>query len=352
MRSRLPALLSFVENSAIFSFSRVSHRTALSPLKGFRFTECAKRRRVFLQQPSMRSKPRPDEEETVSQNGKPSSPSGVFISFRDIRKILVAVSAAGMAETTYLTYNKLFSSPGAICGTQGCLDVLSGPFSTFLGIPLTVFGVLAYSIFAYLCTWPLSAEDEETHSEDDEKPRVVPADEVYAIRDAATRPLMLAVSTAMFTFSVYLMSLLVFVIRSMCPYCVFSACLSTMLFVLTAIVGKAVPEWKTALRIGAMSASFATVCAAALFFLGLPAYSQAQGSGVPQAPPEITLSSDSNSVVSTSNHKTLMFIGNESTHKSFLLYLRLYFAVFTENREQVGAKEDKNVWGLLVYTLL
>ncbi|CAN8066267.1 unnamed protein product [Agarophyton chilense] len=201
-----------------------------------------------------------------------------------------------MVETIYLTYNKLFSSPGAICGTQGCLDVLSGPFSSFLGVPLTVFGALAYAIFAYLCTWPLAAEEKKVDSEGDDKPRVIPADEVYVVRDAATRPLMLAVSSAMFSFSACLMSLLVFVIRSMCPYCVFSAVLSTTLFVLTAFIGKAVSEWKTALKIGAASASFASVCAAALFFLGMPAYSQAQGSGVPQKPPEITLSSDSDAI--------------------------------------------------------
>lgn len=214
--------------------------------------------------------------------------------FRIIRKVLLVISCIGAAETLYLTFNKLFSSPGAICATQGCLDVLSGPFSTFLGIPLTLFGALAYSIFAYLSVWPLAADDET----DSEGELVRSAKEVYVMRDAATRPLMLALSTAMMVFSFYLMGLLVFVIQSMCPYCVVSAIISSSMFILTAFVGRAVPSVRDALRVGTGSAGIALVVAAGLFFLGMPAHIRAQPPGEPQLPPEITMRSTSDTLVS------------------------------------------------------
>lgn len=234
-------------------------------------------------------------------NEIPAPSSEALASFRNLRKVMTVLSLTGAIEASYLTYNKLFSTPGAICSTQGCLDVLSGPFSTFLGVPLTLFGVVAYTGFAYLCTWPLAAQDEQ-HDAENGEPAIITAEEVYAVRDAATRPLMLAVSSAMFSFSAYLMSLLILVVRSMCPFCVLSAVLSTVLFILTAFVGKAVPKLKTAVKIFAASTSVASVCAAISFFLAMPAQLRAQGPNLPQAPPEITLSSDRDAIVSTNSY--------------------------------------------------
>lgn len=223
-------------------------------------------------------------------------------SFRFMRKLLVALSLTGMAETLFLTLNKVLSDPGAICGTQGCLDVLSGPFSSFLGIPLTLFGVLSYSLLAYLSAWPLSASDEirSVKSTDDDTSTIqetIPAEQVYLTRDAATRPILLWLSTAQFVYSMYLLGILLFLIKSMCPYCLFSAALSTVIFVLTAFVGKAVPSPKTALGIGSTAVAVSSVFAAALFFVSWPSHILAQPPSEPQAPPAVTASSTSDSMV-------------------------------------------------------
>lgn len=225
-------------------------------------------------------------------------------SFRNIRKLLIPISLFGFAETSYLTFNKIFSSPGAICSTEGCLDVLTGPFSSFMGIPLTLFGQLSYALFAYLAIWPLTASDEERPvdpANPEADPVVVSASEQYAVRDAATRPLMLALSTIMVSFSAYLMSLLVFVIKSMCPYCVASAVCSVTLFTLTAFVGRAVPKWKPAVGISAASTVAATAAAGLLYFVSMPAQLLAQPPSEPQAPPEITMKSNSDSLVRKHN---------------------------------------------------
>lgn len=216
-------------------------------------------------------------------------------SFRRLRKILAGLAFLGIAETSYLTANKLFSSPGAICSTQGCLEVLTGPFSAIFGIPLSLFGVLFYAIFAYLCIWPLAAVEEE--EDVDSRPKIIPAVDIYASRDAVTRPLMLAVATTMMVFSAYLMGLLFLVIQSICPYCLISAGLSVAIFGITAF-GGAVPKLKTALTIGGMSTAAAGTAAALMFFVSLPGHIRAQPPGEPASPPEITMRSSPDSMVS------------------------------------------------------
>lgn len=77
----------------------------------------------------------------------------------------------------------------------------------------------------------------------------------------------------------------------MCPYCVVSATLSTLIFVLTAFVGRAVPNLKHALRVGALSVAVTSALAAVVFFVGLPLQIRAQPPDGPQTPPEITMNS-------------------------------------------------------------
>lgn len=213
-----------------------------------------------------------------------------------IRVPVASVAALGVVETAFLTFTKLFASPGSICSTQGCFDVLTGPFSAVLGVPLSAFGMLAYGAVAYLALWPMTA-DEETRVSEDGTVVTLPKEGVYAARDAATRPLLLAVSAAMMVFSSYLMMLLMFVIRSMCPYCVVSAGLSVTLFTLVAFVGRAVPDAKRAVRIGGGGAALAFVAAAGSFFLALPEQLLAQAPSEPQTPPAVTRTSTRESVV-------------------------------------------------------
>lgn len=221
--------------------------------------------------------------------------SGPFC-FKSFRLGLSLTALIGVAETSYLTFNKLLSSPGAICSSQGCLDVLTGPFSTFFGIPLSLLGVLAYGTFAYLSIWPLTAKDEERTTEGGGT-TVIPSEHIFKSRDAATRPLLLSLATCMVVFSAYLMWLLHFIIQSMCPFCIFSAVLSTSLFVAT-VFGRAVPSLRSAFGISAGSALSATGAAALMFFVSLPAHIRAQPPSDPQSPPTITVRSTRDSLVS------------------------------------------------------
>ncbi len=209
----------------------------------------------------------------------------------------------------------------------GLPRVLSGPYSAFLGIPLSAFGMLAYSAFAYLSAWPLFASEEEYFVDLNLGTTAMrSADEVYQIRDATTRPLMLALSSAMFVFSSYLMSLLTFVIKSMCPYCVFSATLSVVLFTLTAFVGRAVRDVASAVAISGGSAATAVLLAGASFFVATPHGLRAQIPSEPQSPPAITQRSNADSMVRLkrslvfSARKALLRIGMANFVFSFLYF--------------------------------
>jgi uncharacterized membrane protein/glutaredoxin len=216
--------------------------------------------------------------------------------YRTTRKVLAALSSLGVVETVYIFGAKVFASPQAICATRGCVDVLSGPYSSFLGIPLSAIGVAAYALFAWLSAWPLTASDEEVVINDDGDAVIRLADEVYLIRDAITRPLLLALASILVVFASYFMFLLTVVIRDTCPYCIFSATLSISLFVVTAFVSRAVRDVKQAVTISSASAITAACTAAAVFILSSPGGLLAQMPSEPQLPPPITAQSDARSM--------------------------------------------------------
>ncbi|PNW74514.1 hypothetical protein CHLRE_12g493150v5 [Chlamydomonas reinhardtii] len=56
---------------------------------------------------------------------------------------VLALATAGLVETTYLTYVKLFDATVA-CPTNGCESVLASPWGSLFGAPLPLFGMLAY----------------------------------------------------------------------------------------------------------------------------------------------------------------------------------------------------------------
>jgi uncharacterized membrane protein/glutaredoxin len=142
------------------------------------------------------------------------------------RPIMAGIASFGAVVTAYLTYTK-FTGDGAACPTKGCDVVLSSPYATVFGLPLALFGFLAYASMALLAIAPL----------------VINSSKREKLRDALenwTGLLLFMGATAMLVFSSYLMYLLAFEIKTVCVYCVASAIFSATLFIL-AIVGR---EWR------------------------------------------------------------------------------------------------------------
>lgn len=150
--------------------------------------------------------------------------------YRWSRPIIGAIAIAGAVLTAYLTITKL-TGGGPVCTVEsagaGCGGVLNSDYATVFGLPLSLFGCLAYVSMAAFALFPLTISPE---TQKKLKQQV----------ENATWWLLLAGSIAMAVFSAYLMYILATELKTVCPYCIGSATFSVSLLILT-IVGR---EWE------------------------------------------------------------------------------------------------------------
>jgi uncharacterized membrane protein len=139
------------------------------------------------------------------------------------RPLIAAIAAVGIADTGYLTSVKLAGN-GVACASAGCSQVLSSPYANVFGLPLTLFGLLAYVAIAVLAIAPLVIKAQNNKKFQSQ------------LQDLTWLGMFL-IGTAMAVFSGYLMYLLAFVIRAACPFCIVSAICSISILILT-LVGK------------------------------------------------------------------------------------------------------------------
>lgn len=142
---------------------------------------------------------------------------------RWFRPLMGAIATTGAVTTAYLTAEKLMNQQVA-CPIKGCEQVLSSPYATVLGVPLSLWGFLAYTTMAVLALLPLLIRPTGKRRERDNL-------------EHWTALLLFAGATAMTIFSGYLMYLLAFQLHDLCVYCIVSASFSFSLFVL-AVLGR------------------------------------------------------------------------------------------------------------------
>jgi uncharacterized membrane protein len=141
--------------------------------------------------------------------------------------LIAAIAILGVLNTGYLTFTKLFGGEAA-CPTSGCEQVLSSAYAYVFGLPLALFGLLAYVGMTAFAIAPLTINTERNK---DLRTQV----------DRWTWLLLFIGATAMMAFSAYLMYIMVteFVIpnglESICFYCIASALFALTLFILTLI---------------------------------------------------------------------------------------------------------------------
>ncbi|MDY7020652.1 MAG: vitamin K epoxide reductase family protein [Cyanobacteriota bacterium] len=141
---------------------------------------------------------------------------------RKSRFIIAVIAAFGAAVTAYLTIVKL-TGGSAACPVTGCDKVLSSPYAVIFGLPLALFGFLAYSGMGTMAVapWLINPDSQK---------------ELRQKAENWTWLLMFIGGVAMMIFSSYLMYIMAFKIQSLCLYCIASAICSVALFTLT-IVG-------------------------------------------------------------------------------------------------------------------
>lgn len=144
------------------------------------------------------------------------------------RQLIGAIAVIGALLTAYLTVVKLnhgsvaCTAGAAATNTASCNDVLSSPYATVFGLPLALFGCLAYLGMATFALAPLALNPEQNKG-------------IRSKLEDWTWLLLFAGATAMTIFSGYLMYLLAFKIQSVCFYCIGSALFSLSLLTLTVI---------------------------------------------------------------------------------------------------------------------
>jgi len=145
---------------------------------------------------------------------------------RQSRFIIAIVATLGAVTTAYLTAVK-FAGESAACPTEGCDKVLSSPYAIVFGLPLALFGLLAYASMAGMAVspWLINPDSQK---------------ELRSNLENWTWLLMFAGGTSMALFSGYLMYVMAFEIQSLCLYCIFSAVCSLSLCIL-AFIGR---DWK------------------------------------------------------------------------------------------------------------
>ena len=130
-----------------------------------------------------------------------------------MRKILFAIiilSVLGVIDApSYLTYHSLAKLPLPCTILEGCNAVAASQYSKVFGVPLSAFGVLFYLGVFLLATIFLFQQN-----------RIIS----FSIRIFAL---------VGFVLSVYFTYLQAFVIKAFCIYCVASAVISTLIFILS-----------------------------------------------------------------------------------------------------------------------
>jgi uncharacterized membrane protein/glutaredoxin len=144
------------------------------------------------------------------------------------RPLIGGIAILGALVTGYLTVVKLTGGTagcvagGAETGAASCSAVLSSPYATVFGLPLALFGCLAYVSMAAFSLVPLAVNPEQQKG-------------LRSQLEDWTWLLLFAGATAMTVFSGYLMYVLAFEIQAVCLYCIGSALFSLSMLTLTVL---------------------------------------------------------------------------------------------------------------------
>jgi len=127
---------------------------------------------------------------------------------------MLIFSLLGLSDATYLLVIKLTSNK-ALCvpGLGDCWSVNTSAYSEWNGIPISVFGMLAYISIISILLLSKRFEFIRTYSS------------IF----------ILGISLIGFIFSIYLTYLQFAVIKAICPFCIISAITMTTVFVLSII---------------------------------------------------------------------------------------------------------------------
>lgn len=137
----------------------------------------------------------------------------------------LVVSFLGFLDAAYLTIEH-YRSGGASCTLTSCADVTTSEYAAILGVPVALLGALYYLAIFWLTFYALTERREA----------------VFRFTARLTVLGLLA--------SIYFVSVMAFVLKAWCLYCLGSAVTSTTLFVLGLFVLRRIHEGHRAFGVG------------------------------------------------------------------------------------------------------
>jgi uncharacterized membrane protein len=129
-----------------------------------------------------------------------------------LRMSAALTALAGIFVSAYLWLYKLGKIGTLTCGTGGCETVQLSPYSRFMGVEVAAIGFAGYLVLLALSLWSLSPGQARSRS-------LINA--------------LVLLSGGAVAFTLYLKYLELFVIKAICRWCVASAVLIVIFFVLT-----------------------------------------------------------------------------------------------------------------------
>jgi uncharacterized membrane protein len=127
--------------------------------------------------------------------------------------ITFILACLGILDATYLLIYKLTNNPSMCLGSGGCHNVNFSPYSEIGGIPVSVFGLVAFLVIGVILLL---------------EPRLTVAQQNGSLA-------IFGISLAGVAFSAYLTWLEIYIIHAICPFCVASAVIVSLIFILAII---------------------------------------------------------------------------------------------------------------------
>ena len=128
-----------------------------------------------------------------------------------LRKLLIALASIGLLDAIYLTWIKLSGAEALCAGVGDCSAVNASRYSEIAGIPIAVFGAAAYLVMLLILIYK---------------------DRVDFLREIGAM-LLVGISLAGVLYSAYLTYIELYVIHAICPYCVLSAIVLTLMLIVS-----------------------------------------------------------------------------------------------------------------------
>ena len=255
-------------------------------------------------------------------------------SISDPLKLISALSVVGSIETGYLSLSHAFSEPviGVCSNGISCNTLLNGPYSSIpiIDFPLTYVAFVGYMIVAAISTSQLV--NTSVWNKD------------------SLNLILLGITTAMATFSTYLMFLLTFILRSSCPYCYLSAIIS----ISNAIIvwtHKIVPNVTKRVVVSLTSSMITMVASGFLFYVTSALYPEATYA---TPPPPAAITSTKQMISEEEINLSPPLITKSSSIKAIEIAKRLkkndakfygaYWCSHCYNQKQILGKEAKEYY--------